>query len=98
MEIFHNNPSSISILKQLTHAGYLRQQFTPTAKDLYCWRLSGEKGSNSYLHTDGKRYWGIDLSGMLPLYQEIYQKIYTERLENWGLAGYNDVGDRKSVV
>lgn len=79
------------LLNHLADVGFLCKKITPTSENLYLWKLKVGK-ANTYLHTDGKQYWGVDLSGMLPLYQNIYQKIYAQRLDDWGIANHNGVG------
>jgi hypothetical protein len=92
MQILEDELNINLLLEQLTQAGFLQQRLSPTSRYLYRWTLSQGGSFDSYLHTDRKRYWGIDLSRMLTLYQDIYQKIYAKRLDDWGISDHNDVG------
>jgi hypothetical protein len=44
------------------------------------------------VHSDGKLYVGVETAGMLPIYQEIYRRVYAERLALWGMAEDDSTG------
>jgi hypothetical protein len=92
MQILRDQTDIDSLLQELSQCGYIEHQKKSIAKNVYRWTLLSVEHFDSYLHINGRRYWGISLSGMLPVYQDIYQEIYTKRLKDWGLADHNNVG------
>lgn len=76
----------VALLDGLATAGFLaRRPGTPGG-----WEVVEGHGQG-HSHGDGKRYWGVDVSTMLPVYQELYERIFAARLEAWG-AATEDVG------
>jgi hypothetical protein len=48
-------------------------------------------GAQGWLTPDGRRCWAVDVTGMSPLYREIYRRVFPRRLAFWGVAVGRDV-------
>jgi len=92
MRVLRDHTTIAPLLDELVLAGYLVWQPAPAAGAPGCWKLAEGSSPNGYLHRDANRYFGADVSGMLPLYQEMYGRIFAERLATWGLAANEDAG------
>jgi hypothetical protein len=76
--------SHASLLDELAQDGHLIRRTAHDAKGGGRWEVVCGAPREGHLHRDGNRYWAIDVSGMLPLYQELYGRVYAERLALWG--------------
>ena len=92
MRILSDHSAIAMLLDELLQAGYLVCQPTPTVVAPGRWRVAETASSQGYVHRNGNRYWGVDVSGMIPVYQEIYRRIFAERLVIWGLAEEEEAG------
>jgi hypothetical protein len=91
MDIVSDQSDMAPLLNELVQAGYLVRRL-PTDKGVGYWTLADTASPQGYLHHDGNRYWAIDVSRMLPLYQEMYRSIFIQRLAIWGVAESDQVG------
>jgi hypothetical protein len=92
VRLLHDHPTLAPLLTELVHAGYLVWQPASSAERLESWKLAASAGTKGHVHRDGNRYFGVDVSGMLPLYQEMYARIFAERLAIWGMDADNSAG------
>ena len=82
------DPTTVApILADLAAAGHLMRRPAGADATATRWTFRAGPGLHEWTGGDGNRYRGGDVSGMLPLYQAIYRRIFAEWLTAWGMAG-----------
>jgi hypothetical protein len=81
-----------ALLDELAQAGHLIREPPRGHGAAGRWTPAPGASGQGALHRDGNRYWATDLSGMLPLYRELYERVFARRLALWGAAEHDAVG------
>ena len=87
MRILTEPTTVTTILADLATAGPLVRRSAEADPAAPGWTFRLGPGLHEWTGGDGNRYRGGDVSGMLPLYREIYRRIFAEWLTAWGMAG-----------
>ena len=90
MQILTDPEEQASLLDLLARSGYL---LCKDQSGIGCtWTVSSDFPKDGYCHANGMRYWAVDVSGMLPIYRELYWYIFAKRLDHWGAGESDRVG------
>lgn len=80
------------VLARLARAGDLTRRPPERPGDAGGWAVTAPGREGGTRHPDGRRYLAVEVPGMLPLYRELYGRIFARRLALWGLRADGDTG------
>lgn len=87
MHILTGGSAVNPLLEELAAAGHLRRRPAADGVAGGGWEPSAAVAAQGFIRHRGRLFYWTDVSGMLPLYQEMYREIFAERLAFWGLGG-----------